>query len=223
MTDTQAQVLEVAVDVAPAIPALVRGGSTYLAKRGMFGKAAATAATEARLGSAACATTAVRKVPFVGMSNSQARRRFQKTIVNDPDHLLKCLLNDKGKFFKTRGLSHAELLDNPLLVQMGHSTTRASGAPERLILQGAYENQLQALTIERASIGGFVEQNAIDIGGIAVDISTAEKLERFGFLPAGTVESAPVIKLTGYLETEAVQEEMFRRTALRFGRHYMGK
>lgn len=100
------------------------------------------------------------------------------------------MLNNEGRFFKTRGLSHAELMDNPRLIQMGHITSKVSGETERIMLQGAWENQFNALTIERSSIGGFVHNTAIDIGGIAVDLRTAQSWESFGFLQQGTVEAA---------------------------------
>jgi hypothetical protein len=141
------------------------------------------------------AETRAATVPaLVGTSRSQMRRVAARTIASDPDHPLSFLLNGRGRFKPTRGLSHAELVDRPDLVQMGHIASNKLGGQERLMLQGAWENQINNLTIEAPRVGGAVlNQTAIDIGGIAVDLKTAQFWEKFGSLPGDTVQNAPRI------------------------------
>jgi hypothetical protein len=69
-----------------------------------------------------------------------------------------------------------------------------TGGQERLMLQGAWENQLNNVTVEMSHIGGAVlDQVAISIGGIAVDRRTAQFWESIGWLKPGTVAAAPKI------------------------------
>jgi WXG100 family type VII secretion target len=130
---------------------------------------------------------------LIGESTSQMRRDAAKVIGETENHPLKFLLDDEGKFKPTKGLTHAELADNPDLVQMGHIVSNKSGQPERIMLQGAWENQFNAITAEKPRMGTYVENVAVDIGGVAVDIKTAKFWESIGWLPEGTVGSAPQI------------------------------
>ncbi|HXB33245.1 MAG TPA: polymorphic toxin type 5 domain-containing protein, partial [Puia sp.] len=145
-------------------------------------------------------TTSVGQV-LVGTSRSQMRSAAQAIIRSDPDHPLQFLLNESGKFKPTRGLTHAELADAPDLVQMGHISSDKLGGNERLMLQDAWENQFSNITIEHPRVGGaVVNQEAVDIGGIAVSRQTAEGWEvaweysggQLG-LPPGTTASAPIV------------------------------
>ncbi len=152
------------------------------------------------LGSAAPSAAPVEGV-LVGTSRAQMRSAAEALIASDPNHPLQFLLGENGKFKPTRGLTHAELADAPDLVQMGHIGSNNLGGTERLMLQDAWENQFQNLTIEHPRIGGAVaEQPAVDIGGIAVSRRTAQTWEmaweysggQLG-LPPGTTAQAPVI------------------------------
>jgi chromosome segregation ATPase len=163
------------VKIIPHLPQLAKGAAAQIQRLGLF---------------AAGTTSKETAQTLVGASTHQMRSAAQSMIASDTEHPLRFLLNNEGRFFKTRGLSHAELMDNPRLIQMGHITSKVSGETERIMLQGAWENQFNALTIERSSIGGFVHNTAIDIGGIAVDLRTAQSWESFGFLQQGTVEAA---------------------------------
>ena len=128
---------------------------------------------------------------LIGGSREHMRRAAARLIRVDPNHPLRFLLDEKGRFKPTRGLSHAELADRPDLVQMGHIVSDKLGGQERLMLQGAWENQRNNITVEHSSIGGAVLENpAIDIGGIAVDLKTATFWEQIGWLKKGTVEKA---------------------------------
>jgi RHS repeat-associated protein len=157
-------------------------------KAGAAVEAGATRAVATRVGSA----TPGLGETLVGSSRSQMRRAAQRIIGADPNHPLRFLLDSNGRFKATRGVTHDALIDSPDRVQMGHIRSNKAGGPERLMLQGAWENQRNAVTLERPRIHGFVEdQPAIDIGGIAVEQKTAEFWEKIGWLPAGTVHSAP--------------------------------
>ena len=132
---------------------------------------------------------------LVGSSKSQMRRRAAKLIREDPDHPLSFLLDARGKFRPQRGLKHVELLDRPDLVQMGHIRSDKLGEEEFLMLQGAWENQFNAVTVESAHMGGAVaDQGAVSIGGIAIDLKTAQYWENVGLLKKGTIAKSPRIK-----------------------------
>src|SRR5262249_42063449 len=131
---------------------------------------------------------------LVGSSRSQMRRAAAAIIRSVPNHPLRFLMSQYNRFKGQRGLSHADLIDRPDLVQMGHIASNKIGGPERLMLQGAWENQLNNVSIETPHIGGAVEhQVAVSIGGIAVDLRTAQFWEDIGWLDPGTVASAPVV------------------------------
>lgn len=127
---------------------------------------------------------------LIGTSTSQMRREAAQLIRSTPDHPLGFLLDSSGEFKSSKGLSHAQLIDGPDVVQMGHIVSRKSGRTERIMLQGAWENQFNALTAERAGMGTWVQNPAIEIGGIAVDLKTATFWEEIGWLKKGTVGSA---------------------------------
>jgi RHS repeat-associated protein len=133
---------------------------------------------------------------LVGSSRSQMRREAARIIGKDPNHPLRFLLDKALKFKAQKGLKHAELADRPDIVQMGHIASDKLGGQERLMLQGAWENQLNNISVEASHIGGGVlHQIAIDIGGIAVDLKTATFWESIGWLKSGTVNAAPRISL----------------------------
>ena len=147
---------------------------------------------------------------LIGTSRSQMRSAAQALIASDPNNPFQFLLGENGKFKPTRGLSHAELADAPDLVQMGHIGSNKLGGPERLMLQDAWENQFQNLTVEHPRIGGaaVAEQPAVDIGGIAISRRTAQTMEmaweysggQTG-LPPGTTARAPVIPEFGSMSS----------------------
>jgi RHS repeat-associated protein len=127
---------------------------------------------------------------LVGSSPAQMRAAAERLIASQSKHPLKFLLDRTGHFKSTRGLKHSELANRRDLVQMGHITSKKSGEPERIMLQGAWENQFSNVTVEHPSKGAHMENVAIDIGGIAVDRETAKLWEREGLIPAGTVQAA---------------------------------
>lgn len=132
---------------------------------------------------------------LVGSSRDQMRRAAQRIIRAVSNHPLRFLLDAAGNFHRQTGLtSHHDLADHPELVQMGHIGSDKLGGQERLMLQGAWENQYNNVTIESPHIGGaVVTQQAVSIGGIAVDLRTAQFWESIGWLPPGTTAAAPRI------------------------------
>jgi WXG100 family type VII secretion target len=131
---------------------------------------------------------------LVGESTSQMRRDAARLIGESDNHPLKFLLDEDGNFKgPTRGVPHDELINFPDRVQMGHIISSKSGQPEKIMLQGAWDNQFNRITIEKPHSGVYAENVAVDIGGVAVDITTAKFWEKLGWLPEGTVSSAPQI------------------------------
>ena len=128
---------------------------------------------------------------LVGRSVSHMRRAAAKVIAQTKGHQLKFLLNKAGKFRPTRGLKHSQLINKPGTVQMGHITSKVSGSTERIMLQDAWLNQLNNVAVEGKGVHAFVENVAIDIGGIAVDLNSAQLWENLGWLSKGTVAKAP--------------------------------
>lgn len=128
---------------------------------------------------------------LVGTSTSQMRRAAAKKIAETEGHPLKFLLDKMGKFKSSKGLTHAELINMPDVVEMGHITSKLSGGTERIMLQAAWENQFSRVTVEGIGKDAFIENVAIDIGGIAVDLKSAIWWEKLGLLAKGTVANAP--------------------------------
>jgi hypothetical protein len=133
---------------------------------------------------------------LVGTSQAHMRRVSGRIIDRTPGHPLTFLRDGAGDFHPTRGLSHAELADSSNLIQMGHITSNKLGGVERVMLQDAWENQINNITIEMSHLGGAVlSQDAVSIGGIAVSERTALMWEGAGRLPPGTVAAAPRVDL----------------------------
>jgi hypothetical protein len=128
---------------------------------------------------------------LIGSSTDQMRRDAARIIRETPNHPLKFLLDESGNFKSSKKLTHAEMINKPDVVQMGHIVSKKSGEGERIMLQGAWENQWNAVTAEKARSGVYVQNTAVNIGGIAVDTKTALFWEKIGFLRRGTVSAAP--------------------------------
>jgi RHS repeat-associated protein len=131
-------------------------------------------------------TSMIREVSeetLIGHSRRQMRRAAANIIRNDPNHPLRFLLDEQGNIRGgMRGMTDAELANRPDLVQMGHITSSSSGEPERIMLQGAWENQFANRTIEsRRCFISRGENEVVDIGGIAVDADTARFWEEIGW------------------------------------------
>jgi hypothetical protein len=75
------------------------------------------------------------------------------------------------------------------IVQVGHQGAFAAGVPERLMLEDAGLNQRTGQTIE--SKGAYSFKDAVVIGGVPVDVASAQQWERLGLLPRGTVARSP--------------------------------
>ncbi|RZK26269.1 MAG: hypothetical protein EOO43_03315 [Flavobacterium sp.] len=128
------------------------------------------------------------KKTYIGTSVENMRRNSLKLIGEDSKHPLRFLLDEnalsKGEYkFKTvDSRSHSNLIDHPEIVEMGHVISKKSGEPEKVMLQAAWLNQFNANTIEKPKTLNFVENSFVDIGGIAVDVKTAEWWRSLGWI-----------------------------------------
>lgn len=162
---------------------------------GEGGSRAATPALPPVAGATAISATKAPTTTLVGTSEPAFRRAAVRAIRADPNHPLRFLLDSAGNFKRTRGLTHAELADHSDLVQMGHIMS-SKGGGQRVVLQDAWMNQIDNITVEHASKGGayFEQREAVDIGGIGVERNTALMWEREGRIPPGTVAGAKKIQ-----------------------------
>lgn len=115
-------------------------------------------------------------------------------LLREPKNPLRFLLNSSGTSFKQVGSrAHSVLIDNPAIWEAGHVTSAKMGGT-RLMIQSAWENQVQNLLIEHRRVGGAVLHNpVIEVGGFPVSRSTVLWWEELKLLPRGTAASAPVI------------------------------
>jgi RHS repeat-associated protein len=131
---------------------------------------------------------------FVGMaSRSQFRSAVLRILESNPNHPLRFLLDPRGGFKTLASRAHANLIDNPDIWEAGHIMSDKLGGT-RLMIQTAWENQVQGLTIERIVGAGVLDNTAIDIGGVAVARSSAQWWEDIGWLPRGTVANAKIVQ-----------------------------
>src|SRR6478735_7950980 len=102
---------------------------------------------------------------FVGTgSRSQFRATVLGIIESNPNHQLRFLLNPRGGWKRLWSRSHANLIENPDVWEAGHIMSDKLGG-NRLMVQTAWENQVQGQTIERIAGAGVLDNTAIDIGG----------------------------------------------------------
>jgi hypothetical protein len=131
---------------------------------------------------------------FVRATVTQMRRDAERIIASDRNHILRFLLDpNTNKFKRTRGLKHSELIDDPTLVQMGHVESAKLGGREMVVLQGAWENQIQNITVEMKAGVAVLSVPLIDLGGLPVHKPTAIWWEVLGLVPPGTVGNAPTV------------------------------
>jgi RHS repeat-associated protein len=131
---------------------------------------------------------------FVGTgSRSQFRATVLGIIESNPNHPLRFLLNPRGGWKRLWSRSHANLIENPDVWEAGHIMSDKLGG-NRLMVQTAWENQVQGQTIERIAGAGVLDNTAIDIGGIAVARSSAQWWEDIGWLPRGSVANAKIVQ-----------------------------
>jgi len=113
---------------------------------------------------------------LIGRSRRQFRRDAAALIRSTPDHPLRFLLDENGRFKRTYGVDHATLCNRPDLVQMMHVTSAKSGEPDRIVLGSAFLNQFDNVTIEGSGgRGSWVAENVVvDIAGVGVEWRTAQ-------------------------------------------------
>ena len=130
---------------------------------------------------------------LIGTNRAAIRKAAAKKIAMTEDHPLKFLLNEKGEFKSPKGLSHDELFSRPDILEMGHVVSKKSGELERIVLQSAWFNQFDRITVEGKEGLSYVENVAVDIGGIGVELRTAKDWVKAGMLPEEILRSAPRI------------------------------
>jgi hypothetical protein len=91
-------------------------------------------------------------------------------------------------------LTHDILCNHPKILEMGHIISKKSGEPECVVFQSAWLNQLDRLTVEGVPGFQYLENVVVDIGGIGVELRTAQDWVRAGFLPQAILDAAPVIE-----------------------------
>jgi predicted acylesterase/phospholipase RssA len=139
---------------------------------------------------------------LVGTSRDQMRREVERILNQylnqDLRHPLSYLLDPETKrLWRHKSRSHDYLISNPNVVQMSHIVSNKVGGREFVMLSTAWDNQFNNVTIEgRRGHGSYVENIAVDIGGIAVDIRSARWWESLNWLPKGTVAEAPIIDIS---------------------------
>jgi RHS repeat-associated protein len=134
------------------------------------------------------------------ITSKQSFRRFVTRTLQDPAHPLHPLLDPATMRLRlsTRpGLTQLEWFEDPRIVEAGHysSAKGLAGAADRLTIMSAYENRLASAIIEHPSIGGTMSEagRVIAIGGLPVDLLTAEALMEFGALEVEVFAQAPLV------------------------------
>ncbi len=160
---------------------LAEKGAKELAETG--GKKALKEASPSKLGT------------LVGTSRSQMRRAAAKKIAEMTDHPLKFLLDSSGKFKRPPNRKHSTLFNRPEIIEMGHIVSNKAGGVEKVMLQAAWINQRNNVIAEGMKKGGknlgvYIENIAIDIGGVAVGLETAKWWVKEGLLSKKVFENA---------------------------------
>jgi RHS repeat-associated protein len=135
---------------------------------------------------------------LVGTSERQFRKAAERIIRDTQGHPLKMLLQNGGFRNQTaKGIDAVDWLNNPLFVEAGHVISKKSGKAEKLILMSAEKNRRLSAAIEhpKGANGWFVLQHeALDIGGVAVDVDLANDLVNAGHLSPTVVQNAKKIQ-----------------------------
>jgi RHS repeat-associated protein len=131
--------------------------------------------------------------PYGTDCKSEFRTWVLKQIWDKNNHPLRFLLvQDNGKFLrrfhKPPTRRHEDLIDHPHVFEAGHLVSKHSGEPELLAVQAGWENQYDNISGENKGV--IIERAAIDVGGVPVELRTAEWWEDAGYLPRGTVAQA---------------------------------
>jgi hypothetical protein len=133
---------------------------------------------------------------FVG-TREQFRAYVLRKLTSEPNNPLRFLLDGSGTKFKAvSSRAHSELINNPDVWEAGHIMSDKIGG-NRLMIQSAWENQVQNISVEAPRVGGAVLDNpVVEVGGIPVAKSTVKLWEqaRIPGFPPGTADRAPVIQ-----------------------------
>src|SRR5262249_279111 len=96
----------------------------------------------------------------IGTTTSKQKfRALLVKIIEDPNHPLHALLDPLTGRLRprtTRGITEEVWLENPEIIEAGHSASARglAGAPDRLVVMSAYENRLISAVLEHPAKGG---------------------------------------------------------------------
>jgi Bacterial toxin 5 len=150
---------------------------------------------------AARATIQVAQIGNVAnITSRRAFRRFVTRTASNPNNELYALIDSStGRLRRSTapGLTAADWLEDPRIIESGHfqSAKILNGSSDRLVIISAYENRLASATIEHPSVGGAMMQSGdvVLVGGLPIDLRTAQALVDFGALDAKVLAAAPKI------------------------------
>jgi hypothetical protein len=139
---------------------------------------------------------------LVGKSPRQMRRAAGKRlseIAKDKNNPLRGwaekLTTKKGALKKLPTRGHHNLANRPDIVEMAHVESQwLTGNKGPVVLSTAWYNQMWNETLEKGRRAAIGSLEAVDIGGIAVELGSATWWETIGWLPKGTVANAPRLK-----------------------------
>jgi RHS repeat-associated protein len=134
--------------------------------------------------------------PLVGplIRDASAARKFarniQRTISTTADHPLAFLINPETRLFWSRYAN-----SNLPTIQVGHEISFFSGAPESFFAEDSTFNQATSNTAETRGV--WVEKLGVEIGGVPVELRTAQMWQRLQLLPEGlSLDKLPLIRGT---------------------------
>ncbi len=124
--------------------------------------------------------------PRTGLERKFEQWALRQILAGGADHPLANLVDFTLRNWRARRHGH----EHAPAVQIGHLVSFHSGAPERLALEDADQNQFKNWTIENRWRQGIAITTAVLIGGVPVEKATAQRWERLGVLKPGTTAKA---------------------------------
>ena len=135
----------------------------------------------------------ISKIAAFAGTRDQFRAYVLKKLMSEPNNPLGFLLNKARTGWNVASSTHDVLIERYDIWQAGHIKSGKIGGV-RLMIQTAWENQVQGQSVERPSIGGAVLDNpVVEVGGFPVAKTTVKTWELAGRLPPGTAEAAPIV------------------------------
>lgn len=154
-----------------------------------------------RAGRTARGTVRISELGRVGeITTRRAFRRYVLAMIRQEGHPLRKLINPRtGKFWRSteKGLTSFDWFNNPAMWEAGHfrSAKYLEGTADTFVIMSAHENRLASAMIEHPRFGGAMLESglAVSIGGLPVDLRTAEALVDAGVISSEAFEAAPFV------------------------------